>query len=115
VTFHRAFDSLIDPLAAIDALSQITAIDRILTSGGEGSPGERIDRLRSYSGRAGRRLTILAGGGVDEGMVAALAASGCVREVHVGRAAREGGAPDGPVSAARVRRLRALANTGGMG
>jgi copper homeostasis protein len=110
VTFHRAFDSLADPLGAIDSLARTHAIDRILTSGGAGPPPERIERLRRYALRAGARPAILAGGGVDDAMIAAVAASGCVREVHVGRAAREGGTPEGPVSAARVRRLRAAAD-----
>src|SRR4051794_17484293 len=38
ITFHRAFDSLRDPLAAIPRLAEIRNIDRILTSGGDGSP-----------------------------------------------------------------------------
>ena len=33
----------------------------------------------------------------------------CVRELHVGRAAREGNDPEGPVTVAGVRRLRSLA------
>ena len=65
VTFHRAFDQLRDPLGAIDALADVARIDRILTSGGEGPIQSRCDRLRAYQERAGARLTIIAGGGVD--------------------------------------------------
>jgi hypothetical protein len=46
---------------------------------------------------------------VDGEAVAWFARNGCVRDVHVGRAAREGGDQEGPVSAARVRHLRKLA------
>ena len=53
VTFHRAFDQLRDPLAAIDALAAVARIDRILTSGGEGPPAVRAERLRAYQERAG--------------------------------------------------------------
>jgi len=105
VTFHRAFDQLRDPLAAIDALAAVPRIDRILTSGGEGPPAVRAERLRAYQERAGTRPTIIAGGGVDEAMLAVLARIPSVREVHVGRAAFGDG---GGVSAARVERLKAL-------
>jgi len=110
VTFHRAFDSLIDPLAAIDELTRVAQVDRILTSGGEATPAARCDRLRQYIARANGRLEIVAGSGVDDAVVALFAREGCVREVHVGRAARVGGNAAAPVSAARVRRLRDLAN-----
>ena len=110
VTFHRAFDSVSDPLAAIDILARMPQIDGILTSGGEGTPETRCARLRGYSARAGARVTIVAGGGVDEEAFALFAKAGCVREIHVGRAARDGKNPEGPVSVACVRRLRDLAD-----
>jgi copper homeostasis protein len=112
VTFHRAFDSLSDPLGAIATLARISQIDRILTSGGDGSPETRCARLCDYSARAGARVTIVAGGGVDEEAFALFARAGCVGEIHVGRAARDGKDPDSPVSVARVRRLRDLADLG---
>jgi copper homeostasis protein len=110
VTFHRAFDAVGDPLKAIEVLSGVAQVDRILTSGGEEAAAVvRCERFHRYSVRAAGRLEIVAGGGVDERTLALFAQTGCVQEVHVGRAARAGGAPDGPVSAARVRRLRELA------
>jgi copper homeostasis protein len=108
-TFHRAFDDLTDPLSAIDAVAQAPQIDRILTDGGTGSPATRAVRLRQYVARAAGRVEIMAGGGVDEEAFAWFARDGCVREIHVGRAARQGVDPDERVSAACVRRLRALA------
>jgi copper homeostasis protein len=65
VTFHRAFDSLVEPDHAIDVLADHAQIDRILTSGGTGSAQERCARLAQYVARAGSRVTIIAGGGVD--------------------------------------------------
>ena len=108
VTFHRAFDQLRDPLASIDAIAGVAGIDRILTSGGEGPPKIRCQRLRAYQERAGARLTIIAGRGVDAAMLASLVQSGVVREVHVGRAARGGHDPEAAVAAAEVRRLREI-------
>lgn len=116
-TFHRAFDSLSDPLSAIDALADVPQVDRILSDGidrrtdigGRDIRAHRCARLREYSDRAGERLTIVAGSGVDEGMLADIALTRCVREVHVGRAARDG-EREGPVTAARVQRLREILN-----
>ena len=108
VTFHRAFDQLADPCGAIATLSAVAQIDRILTSGGEGSPMARCERLHQYQALAGSRLTIVAGGGGDEEVLGLLARRKVMREVHVGRAAREGHRVDGAVSAGLVRRLRTL-------
>ena len=108
VTFHRAFDQLADPCGAIARLATVAQIDRILTSGGEGSPVARCERLHEYQELAGSRLTIIAGGGVDEEVLRLLAQRKVMREVHVGRAAREGQSVDGAVSAGLVRRLRTL-------
>lgn len=110
LTFHRAFDALSDPLGAVETLAGIPQIDGILTSGGEGTPMERCARLRTYAARAGARVAIMAGAGVDEEAFALFAKTGCVREIHVGRAARDGKNPEGPVTAASVRRLRDLAD-----
>jgi len=110
VTFHRAFDSVIEPDAAIDVLALHTQVDRILTGGGNGSAGERCARLAQFVARAGSRVTIIAGGGVDLRMFALLVEQGIVREIHVGRLAREDGRAEGGVSAASVRRLRDLAD-----
>jgi len=109
-TFHRAFDVLRDPLLAIDALTGLAQVDRILTDGGGGSPAQRSERLRAYVARAAERITVIAGSAVNDEALAEFARNGCVREVHVGRAAREGDDPEGPVSVERVRRLRALAD-----
>ena len=108
VTFHHAFDQCLDPFRAMDELTGVGQVDRILTSGGEGDLLDRCERLRRYTSRAGRRFTIIAGGGVTEEALTLFVRTDCVREVHVGRAARDGADPEGPVSAARVRRLRDL-------
>jgi copper homeostasis protein len=112
VTFHRAFDQVRDPLAAIDALAGVARVDRILTSGGEGTAAARCDHLRTYQERASPRLTIIAGGGVDFEMLTAIVATGAVREVHVGRATRAGRDPNGAVSADKVSHLREIIDRG---
>jgi copper homeostasis protein len=109
VTFHRAFDALNDPEAAIDILRVVPQVDRILTAGGSGSWSDRCRRLERYALLAGPTLTILAGGGIAEVELSELASAGWIREVHVGRAAREASQPAGPVSVDGVRRLKDLA------
>ena len=113
VTFHRAFDTLRSPLAAVEILAGLPQIDRVLTDGGTGPPIERSVRLAELGERAralGADLTVIAGSRVDDESLAVFAASGCVREAHVGRAARDGNKAGGRVSPARVRRLRQIAD-----
>ena len=57
VTYNRAFDTLTDQVYAIEQLSAIRQIDRILTDGGDGSPAERCERLRRLSAAEGKRLS----------------------------------------------------------
>ena len=108
VTLHRAFDHVRDRLAAIDAVRELTQVDRILTDGGGGGWPARCRNLQQYAARAGERFTILAGGGVDDRALEALAATHAVREAHVGRAARSPQIPAAPVSAARVAEMRRI-------
>lgn len=114
-TFHRALDEVRDTAAAIDALRELPQIDRILTDGGGGPWPERCERWRQYAAYAGDRVTILAGGGIDEDALRTLAAAGCVREVHVGGAARDPQHPAAPVCAERVHRLKRLTLPGATG
>jgi copper homeostasis protein len=108
VTLHRAFDSVNDPETAIDAAFAFPQIDRILTSGGNGDWSTRCERLTAWSHRAGPRITILPGGGVDEAGLKVLARCAAITEAHVGKAAREPQISTAAVSAARVRHLKTL-------
>jgi copper homeostasis protein len=109
-TFHRAFERLREPERGLDAIGRLAQVDRILTSGGDGTALERSARLAALTAHAGSRLRIIAGGGVDEESLSTFAATACVGEAHVGRAARERGDPHGAVSASLVRRLRKIAD-----
>jgi copper homeostasis protein len=110
VTLHRAFDTVADPLAAIDEALLLPQIDRILTSGGDGDWPTRCRRFKEYAAHGGSRITFLPGGGVDDHALVALAASKCVSEAHVGKAAPEPQIATGDVSRARVRRLKTIAS-----
>ncbi len=72
VTFHRAFDALPDPLDALDVLAD-AGIDRILTSGTAWDSSESavdgVGSLRRICERAGDRVEIVIGGGVNSGNI----------------------------------------------
>ena len=63
VTFHRAFDSTPN---LTDALEQVIAggASRVLTSGGAATAHEGAAAIASLVDQAGRRISILAGGGI---------------------------------------------------
>lgn len=81
VTFHRAFDSIADQLAALEVLVTL-GIDRVLTSGGAPTAIAGADRLRQLVDAAAGRIVILAGGSVRPHDVAELVRRTGVTEVH---------------------------------
>jgi copper homeostasis protein len=81
VTFHRAFDEVRDPLAALDDLLEL-GIDRLLTSGGCASAVEGIDLISELVNRCGDDLSVMLGGGVLPENASALVRSTGVREIH---------------------------------
>lgn len=103
VTFHRAFDVMVDPVAAVETLMELGA-DRVLTSGQAATAREGLALLAALQRHAGDRLTILAGGRVGVEDVGPLHAAG-LREIHVGSAAGAAGRTE----AGAVRRVVAAA------
>jgi copper homeostasis protein len=83
VTFHRAFDETKDLEAALEAVVGSGA-HRILTSGGAASAEQGALTLRRLVNQAGRRITILPGGGLHAGNIAEVAAATGAREFHTG-------------------------------
>jgi copper homeostasis protein len=106
VTFHRAFELAPDPVAALAALARVPAVDRVLTSAGNGSAEGRVGRLLEWRAAAGVQPRLLFAAGMDDAAIAAAARAGF--EVHVGRAAREGHTTEGRVSASLVAQVREL-------
>ncbi|GAB2764885.1 copper homeostasis protein CutC [Rhabdobacter roseus] len=89
VTFHRAFDLTPDPLEALERVIEAGA-ERILTSGQRASAPEGLDVLRQLVIAASGRIEIMAGGGVNAGNAAQLAATG-IQALHLtGKAFRPG-------------------------
>ncbi|MGH7582385.1 MAG: copper homeostasis protein CutC [Gemmatimonadales bacterium] len=82
LTFHRAFDVCRDPHQALETLIRI-GFDRVLTSGQAATAWEGRALIASLVGQANGRITILAGGGIDERHIADLVRETGVTEVHI--------------------------------
>lgn len=81
VTFHRAFDSVRDPLAALDELMDL-GIDRLLTSGGRPTAAQGMELIAEFVRRGGDDLTVIPGGGIAPENAASIAISTGAREIH---------------------------------
>jgi copper homeostasis protein len=104
-TFHRAFEEVADPAAALEALTRWPQIDRVLVTGGSGSTRERLAALSALAALAPPGIRVLSAVGSDRDLLAGVWAEPLLGEAHVGRAARDPEAVDAPVSAAKVRAL----------
>jgi len=101
-TFHRAFEELEDPQAAVAMLKAVPQFDRILVS------PARVRGLKQLGESAAPELIVVAGGGIDRAAIRRLRKSAAICEFHVGRAARCDGDIRRPVDTARVRELADL-------
>ncbi len=80
VTFHRAFDTLADPAAAVETLVKL-GVRRILTAAGPTTVGDALPALAALVRTAAGRIEIMAGGGVRPALVGPLLRTG-VDAVH---------------------------------
>lgn len=81
VTFHRAFDMARDPYRALEDLIAL-GVNRVLTSGQESSVLEGLDLIADLVQRAGERIIIMPGGGINERNIAKIVAQSGAKEVH---------------------------------
>lgn len=81
VTFHRAFDMACDPFEALETLIDL-GVERILTSGQAASVLDGAALIRDLVQRAGERIIIMAGAGVNEQTVVEIIQQTGVKEVH---------------------------------
>ncbi len=107
-TFHRAFELLPDPMAAIGELKRHPQIDCILTSGGPRPWAEKLADFAAWQLAAWPEIEILIGGGTDREVVRMFGEHTTLRAFHVGRAVRRGEELHGPVEIEQVRELAAL-------
>src|SRR5258707_1918070 len=81
VTFHRAFDEVPDPLAAIEDVAA-SGCARILTSGGKASAEAGSPAISDLVKLAGDRIEILPGGGINAENIERVARRTIAREFH---------------------------------
>lgn len=103
VTFHRAFDRLNNQIEAIKVLEK-HGVDTVLTSAGLMNPildnTKLLDELQQAS-----TVKVLAGGGVNQAVVEALADT-TVQHAHVGSAVRPNGDFTQTVDSKLVKKLK---------
>jgi copper homeostasis protein len=91
VTFHRAFDMVSNPMAALNDLLELK-VDRLLTSGLEATAYEGADLIAGLVNKAKNALIIMPGGGISEKNIAKIANITQCKEFHVtGRTVRPSG------------------------
>jgi len=93
LTLNRTIDMAPDPVAAVDVALAL-GFDTILTSGGALKAPDAMDVIAAMVARAGGKLEILAGSGVNAGNVVALVKKTGVSAVHGSFAAPWPGAID---------------------
>ena len=81
VTFHRAFDVCRDPFLALEQIIEL-GCNRILTSGQMPKAEEGIVLLKQLVERAGERIVIMPGCGVNAGNIARIAQMTGTKEFH---------------------------------
>jgi copper homeostasis protein len=82
ITFHRAFDMVRDPFAALEDLIAL-GVDRVLTSGQEATVLEGSELIAELIRRAAGRIVVMPGGGIREHNLRRVLAATGAREVHV--------------------------------
>lgn len=81
VTCHRAFDMARDAFEALEDCIEV-GFDRILTSGRETQASTGAALIGELEKKAGGRIAIMAGSGVNEETVEAIVRTSAVREIH---------------------------------
>lgn len=81
LAFHRAFDLVSDYKVAIEQLIDCN-VERVLTSGLAFDCQQGIDTLKEMQIIYGKRIEILAGGGIDENNVVSIATATDVEQFH---------------------------------
>ncbi|MEF1218280.1 copper homeostasis protein CutC [Photobacterium damselae] len=82
ITFHRAIDQCIDPMATLDILMSL-GCERVLTSGLKANAYDGRDMLKKMVTYCGERLSIMAGAGVTAENVGQIISDTGVREIHL--------------------------------
>ncbi|XP_020927984.1 copper homeostasis protein cutC homolog isoform X4 [Sus scrofa] len=91
VTFHRAFDMVHDPMAALETLLTL-GFERVLTSGCDSSALEGLPLIKRLIEQAKGRIVVMPGGGItDRNLQRILEGSGATEFHCSARSARDSG------------------------
>jgi copper homeostasis protein len=82
VTFHRAFDMAADAFRSLDDVLAL-GVERLLTSGQRGNAIEGKDLIAELVCRAGNRLIVMPGAGINEDNISELMTATGAREFHL--------------------------------
>lgn len=82
VTFHRAFDMCNDQLKGLEEVIA-TGADRLLTSGGKNKAADGLDMLKKLVAKAGKRIIIMPGSGIDAQNIQEIAIKSGAGEFHL--------------------------------
>jgi copper homeostasis protein len=82
VTFHRAFDLCSDPLKGLEDIISAGA-NRLLTSGQMDCAANGADLLARLVNKAGDRIIIMPGGGINESNISWIAGISGAKEFHL--------------------------------
>jgi copper homeostasis protein len=82
VTFHRAFDMVNDQDEALEAIIY-SGCARILTSGGQQTAPKGIEKLAELVIKAGERISIMPGSGINLDNIKNIAESINAKEIHL--------------------------------
>jgi copper homeostasis protein len=82
ITFHRAFDMTRDPITAMEDII-LCGADRILTSGQKNSALNGVEKIKELVDRAGERIVIMPGSGINDRTVLQVATSTGAKEFHI--------------------------------
>uniref|UniRef100_A0A8C5Z3A9 Copper homeostasis protein cutC homolog n=1 Tax=Marmota marmota marmota TaxID=9994 RepID=A0A8C5Z3A9_MARMA len=91
VTFHRAFDMVHDPMAALETLLSL-GFERVLTSGCDSSALEGLPLIKRLIDQAKGRIVVMPGGGItDRNLQRILEGSGATEFHCSARTSRDSG------------------------
>lgn len=107
VTFHRAFDAVVNQEEALAVLLKYPQVTRVLTSGGQAKVTEAISQLQKLVELTKRtHITILAGSGlIATNLVHILKETG-VQEVHVGSGIRHASSYQEAIDGELIRKIK---------
>lgn len=81
VTFHRAFDEVVDPMVALETLIDL-GFERILTSGQKNTAEEGLDLLKEIVRQAAGRISIMPGSGITPANILKIKMATNAKEFH---------------------------------